>query len=169
VRENSLLSVIFLTDAEDHSSASVDYVAELDRMKPVLPWGDRSWLAHFMGVMPTDPSCKTSEWGFSSPGLKYLNLVTASEGASESICGADFSRALTNVRSRVLEMVTEFPLDRPPVIDSIVVMVDGVEVPRYSVNGWSYRAAVNAIRFHGTAIPKAGARIKVTFDPEGLK
>lgn len=98
-----------------------------------------------------------------------MDLSTASGGAKESICDADFKRALTNVRSRVLEVLTEFPLDRDPVVSTIRVYVDGVEVSKSEVNGWSYRESANSIRFHGSAIPKAGSRIKVDFDPEGLK
>lgn len=169
LRPNSLLNVIFLTNEEDQSSSSVNYVEALDAIKPVLPLGDRSWISHFMGVMSSDSACQTAEWGFSSPGLRYMDLATASGGAKESICDADFKRALTNVRSRVLEVLTEFPLDRDPIVSTIRVFVDGVEIPNSTVNGWSYRESANSIRFHGTAIPKAGSRIKVDFDPEGLK
>lgn len=169
LRENSLLNIIFVTDEEDESDNSVNYVAALDQLKPLLPLGDRSWVAHFIGVTPNDPSCRTAEWGFSSPGVRYINLATASGGAFESICDADFRRALTNVRSRVLELLTEFPLDRKPNPDTIKVVVDGLEIPRSEINGWSYRVSANVIRFHGSAIPKTGSRISVTFDPEGLK
>lgn len=169
LRPNSLLNVIFLSDEEDESDNSINYVGFLDTLKPVLPLGDRSWVAHFMGVVPNDPSCQTADWGFSSPGTRYMALSTASNGATESICDADFRRALTNVKSRVLEMLTEFPLDQKPVQSTIKVVVDGILIPKDDINGWSYRASANSIRFHGTAIPKAGARINVTFDPEGLK
>lgn len=169
LRPNSLLNVIFLTNEEDQSNSSIDYVAALDQIKPILPLGDRSWISHFMGVMSSDSACQTAEWGFSSPGLRYMDLSTASGGAKESICDADFKRALTNVRSRVLEVLTEFALDRDPVVSSIRVYVDGVEIPKSETNGWSYRQSANSIRFHGSAIPKAGSRIKVDFDPEGLK
>lgn len=169
LRTNSLLNVIFVSDEEDESDNSVDYVASLDTIKPILPLGDRSWVAHFVGVVPNDATCQTAEWGFSSPGTRYIGLANASGGATESICDADFRRALTNVRSRVLEMLTEFPLDRKPVVASIKVVVDGIVIPNSETNGWTYRAAANSIRFHGTSIPKAGARISVTFDPDGLK
>ncbi len=169
LRQDALLNVIFLTNEEDQSSNAIDYVAALDFLKPLLPYGDRSWLAHFMGVTSTDSACKTAEWGFASPGLRYMDLATANAGSKESICDADFKRALTNVRSRVLEVLTDFPLDRDPKVETIRVFVDGVEVPKSETNGWSYREAANAIRFHGTAIPKAGARIKVDFDPAGFK
>lgn len=169
LRENSLLNIIFLTDEEDESDNTVNYVGALDALKPPLPLGDRSWVAHFIGVTSNDPSCQTTDWNYSSPGTRYMSLATSSGGANESICDANFSRALTNVKSRVLEMLTEFPLDRAPVASTIKVFVDGVEIAKSDANGWSYRASAQAIRFHGTAIPKAGARIKVTFDPEGLK
>lgn len=169
LRPNSLLNVIFLTNEEDQSDNAVNYVEALDFIKPLLPFGDRSWLAHFMGVIPDDSACKTAEWGFASPGLRYMDLATSSAGSKESICDADFKRALTNVRSRVLEVLTDFPLDREPKIETIRVFVDGVEIPKSETNGWSYRLAANAIRFHGAAIPKAGSRIKVDFDPAGLK
>lgn len=169
LRQNSLLNVIFVSDEEDESDNSIDYVAALDAIKPVLPLGDRSWIAHFVGVVPYDPTCKTAEWGFSSPGTRYISLAEASGGVSESICDANFLRALTNVRSRIFERLTEFALDRLPVVSSIKVVVNGVVVPNSETNGWSYRASANSIRFHGTAIPAAGARIAVTFDPDGLK
>ncbi len=169
LRKDSLLNVIFLTDEEDKSDTSINYVAALDAIKPVLPLGDRSWVAHLIGVTLADPSCKTAQWGFSSPGIQYTDLANASGGTSESICDADFRRALTNVRSRVLEMLTEWALDRKPIIETIKVIVNGVVVPKDPVNGWSYRASANSVRFHGSAIPVAGARIQVTFDPEGLK
>lgn len=169
LRENSLLNVIFLSNEEDQSATTIDYIGALDALKPKLPYGDRGWQAHFMGVMPNDPSCQTAEWGFSSPGTRYIDLATASGGTSESICDANFLRALSNVRARVLEVVTEYQLDRKPVEKSIKVLVNGVEVPKDEANGWTYRASANSIRFHGSSIPRAGARIKVTFDPEGLK
>lgn len=169
LRDQSLLSVIFLTDEEDKSDNSINYSSLLDALKPVLPLGDRSWVAHLIGVTAADPSCKTAAWNLFSPGIRYSELADASGGISESICDADFKRALTNVRSRVLEMLTEWKLDRKPVESTIKVVVDGVTVPKNSTDGWSYRVSTNSIRFHGTAIPSAGARIQVTFDPEELK
>ncbi|HRK06971.1 MAG TPA: hypothetical protein PLZ57_04315 [Pseudobdellovibrionaceae bacterium] len=168
LRANALLNVIYLSDEEDQSP-SIDYATWLDSIKPPLPLGGRNWLAHFMGVMPSDPNCFTSEWGFSSVGYGYLNLVDASGGSKESICDGNLQRALTNVRARILEVITEFALDRKPNIASIKVYVDGQLVAQDATNGWTYRESTNSIRFHGSAIPGVGARIHVQFDPEGLK
>lgn len=168
LRPESLLVVIFLTDEEDQS-AVYDYAGFLDDLRPPLPLGDRSWVAHFMGVTPNDPNCKTSEWGYSSPGSRYIELANISGGAVETICDADLRRSLTNVKARILEVVTEYPLEREPIENSIQVYVNGIAVPRDATNGWTYQVRSRSIRFHGTAIPKAGASIHVTFDPAGMK
>ena len=168
LRDNSLLVVIFLTNEED-KSATADYVAWLDQLRPPLPLGDRSWLAHFMGVTPDDPNCKTSAWGFSSPGTRYIELAKQSTGVVESICDADLRRALTNAKARVLEVATEYVLGRAPRVDTIRVVVDGVVVPQSETDGWSYYAPNLSIRFRGNSVPKAGASIRVDFDPAAPK
>lgn len=168
LRPNALLVVIFLTNEEDES-AETDYAGFLDQIRPPLASGERSWIAHFMGVTPDDPSCKTSKFDYSSVGYKYIDLVNQSSGAVESICDANFARALTNVKARVLEIATEFKLDRKPIISSIRVVVNGQAVPESADNGWTYFEANNSIRFHGTAVPKPGSGIKIDFDPDGLK
>jgi hypothetical protein len=168
LRPNALLVLIFLSDEND-KSAVFDDVALLDQLRPALPLGDRSWVAHFLGVVPNEPSCKTTEWGYSYPGYRYINLAKASGGVSEAICDADFRRALTNVKSRLLELITEFPLNRKPLIETIKVYVNGVLIPKSNTDGWSYDAVKNSIRFHGSAVPGPDTSIHVTFDPEGLR
>ncbi len=168
MRKNSLLVVIFLSDEND-KSAVFDDVAFLDSIHPPLPFGDKSWVVQFMGVTPDDPSCKTSEWGYSEPGVRYINMAQASGGAAESICDADFGRALTNVNARLKELLVEFPLDRLPNVDTIQVFVNGKKVPKSDTNGWSYVEAKNSIRFHGEAVPGPDASINVDFTPQGAK
>ena len=168
LRPNALLVVIFLSD-EDDSSAAVDYKTYLDQVRPPLASGERSWISNFMGIVPNDPECKTSTWNFTDPGLKYIQLATDSGGTSESICSGDLRQALTNVRARILEVVTEYHLDRDPMVSSITVVVNGQSVATDATNGWTYDAAKNAVVFHGTAIPVAGSTINVNFSPAGEK
>lgn len=169
LRDQALFNVVFLSDEEDQSDSSVNYIDALDFIKPLLPYGDRSWITHLIGIMPSDPSCQTADWQYSSPGLRYMELATQSFGTVSSICDADFKKALTNVRSRILEVTTDFPLARRPLVETIRVFINGIEIPKSETNGWTYRETVNMIRFHGTAIPKDGSRIRVDFDPAELK
>lgn len=168
LRQNALLVAIFVSDGDDHS-ATFDYTGFLDKLRPPLAYGDRSWVAQFMGVMPNDPACKTAKWNYAEPGLKFIQLAAYSGGAAESICDGDMRRALTNVKSRVLEMITAYPLPVSVVPSSIKVAVNGQTVPNDPANGWTYDATSNTVRFHGSAIPKADANISVVFDRDGLK
>ncbi len=47
---------------------------------------------------------------------------------------------------------------------SLSVKVDGVEVTRDKVNGWTYYPQTNSISFRGTAIPAAGAEIVIAYN-----
>lgn len=168
LRKNSLLVVIFLSD-EDDSSAKADYASYLDGLRPPLASGERSWVSNFMGILPNDPQCKTSNWNFTDPGTQYIALATLSGGTSESICSGDLREAISNVRARILEVVTEYHLDRQPNISTIQVTVNGALVASDPLNGWTYDATKLAVVFHGTAIPAPDASINVTFTPLGEK
>lgn len=167
LRKDSLLVVIFLTD-EDDQSALIDYGAWLDKIKPPLPYGDRSWLAHFIGVLPNDKCSTTPGWNYKEPGLRFIDLVTRSGGIQDTICNPDFRQTMTNVRARMLELLTEYKLDRKPQPDTITVLINGQLVPKDPVNGWQYNAERNSIRFYGTAVPPVGATISIDFAPGNL-
>lgn len=174
LRQNALLVVIFLSNEDDQSSGSAsDYASWLDSVRPPLEVsGERSWLTHFMGVTSGDASCKTSQWdqaGYSEVGSKYIALANESGGAVEPICDADFRRALTNVKARILEIMTEYKLDRVPNLSTLTIYVNGVKIAQNADNGWTYHSDTNSVRFHGTAVPNAEATIRIDYDPAGMK
>ena len=166
LRPNALLVVAFLSDEEDQSVAA-DYAGFLNLTRPPLSNGQRGWIADFIGVLPTDPLCKTSQWGDFNPGLKYLSLVQLSGGISESVCQPNLSRLSSDVQSRILEVVTAYKLSTSAQVASIRVLVDGAPVARDAANGWTYDDSTASIVFHGGAIPAPNASIKVDYDPQG--
>jgi hypothetical protein len=172
LRKDAMLVVVFLSN-EDDQSASADYGAFLDGIRPPITLtGERSWLAQFMGVTDTDSSCKTSAWsqaGYSEVGAKYIALANESGGTSEAICDADLKRALTNVKARILEVITEFHLDRVPNLTTLGVYVNGTLVPQDATNGWTYYSSANSVRFHGSSVPPVDASIRIDYDPTGIK
>lgn len=171
LRPNAMLVVVFLSN-EDDQSASADYAGFLDTIRPPLAnSGERSWLAQFMGVTSTDSSCQTSAWsqaGYSEVGTKYIALANESGGATEAICDADLRRALTNVKARILEVMTEFHLGAVPNLSTLAVYVNGVMISQNATNGWTYSSSTNSIRFHGTAVPAADARIRIDYNRTGI-
>lgn len=169
LRQNALLSVIFLSNEEDHSS-SRDYETFLNGLKPALPSGARSWIANFIGVLPGDTSCQTSDWGYFSPGSKYKALADASGGRSENICTGSLSSAVSNIRKRIMEIITEYSLgDRTANESTIKVYLNGELVPKDDVNGWTFVESRNTIIFHGSYLPLVGSLIRVDFKPKEIQ
>lgn len=162
LRDNALLVMIFLSNRDDRSTP-IDYKAFFDQVRPALPYGDRSWVAQFMGVLPDDPNCKTAAWGYSEPGMAFIDLAKSSGGSYESICDGDMRRALTNVKARVLEKITAYPLQKKPALESIKVSINGRSIPNDALNGWTYHPENNTIRFHGASIPNVGDTVLVDF------
>lgn len=171
LRPNALLTMIFLSNRDDRSAPddSPDrYKGFFDQIRPPRPYRDRSWVAEFLGVLPDDPSCKTAAWGYAEPGLAFIDMANASGGAVESICSGDLTGAMINVRQRVLEKVTVYPLSQKPNVDTIKVTVNGQVVDKDAANGWTYDATTNTIRFHGLGVPVTNGSVHVDFQPSGL-
>lgn len=168
-RNDALLVVVALSDEDDfsksNSSAGISYYTNfLDSLK--TPWvdGSRSWMFSFIGVLSLTSQCKTFN-DFASAGLSYIGLADVSGGVKESICSTNLASSVSNIRARIFQILTDFKLSKLPVVESIVVTINGQAVPRSSENGWQYLEASNSIRFYGSAVPAADAAIKVDFKP----
>lgn len=166
-RNDALLVVIALSDEDDHSksnsAAAVTYYKNLlDSIK--TPWvdGTRSWVFNFIGVLSLTSGCKTFN-DYAEAGASYIGLADESGGVKESICSTNLSSAVSNIRSRIYQILTDFKLSTVPDISTIVVKINGAVIPRSSVNGWDYISSINAVRFYGTAVPAADASISVDF------
>ncbi|KHD89540.1 MAG: hypothetical protein OM95_02875 [Bdellovibrio sp. ArHS] len=167
-REDALLVVIALSNENDKSPVSnpvAYYVNFLDSLK--RPWvdGSRSWVFNFIGVLPTSTNCSTFN-DYSESGLTFIDIAKNSGGVTESICSSSLTTAVTNIRSRIYQILTDFKLSKKPLVETITVKINGVSIPRSNVNGWDYIESLNAIRFYGSAVPAADASIKVDFKPK---
>lgn len=167
LRNDALLVVIALSDEDDKSAVSNPvnyYTGFLDALK--APWidGSRSWMFNFIGVLANSSACSTFS-NYAEPGLIYMDLVKKTRGTMESICNNNLSSAVSNIRARIYQILTDFKLSGKPLVETIVVKINGADVPRNSSNGWDYIAETNSIRFYGSAVPAADASIKVDFKP----
>ncbi len=170
MREGALLVVVILSNEND-KSVTDDYIGFLNNLKPPSEnTGERSWIAHFIGVQPNDKSCLTSTWNYFNPGLRYKELSDISGGRNESICTVDLSVAVENIKARIIEIVTEYSLGpRKAREASIRVYVNGTLLENDETNGWTYNPSRNSITFHGIGVPAPGSLIHVDYDPEGTK
>lgn len=167
IRPGALLVMVYLSDEDDHSViTTTDFEARMDQLKPPYASGQKAWVSHYIGSLTTNSSC--TAFG-SSAGSKYMALADYTGGVKEDICTPDFSQALNNIKRQVLELVTQYHLDRDPVLDSIRVYIDGLLVPNNAINGWTYIAQGRTIQFHGTAIPKADQGVHIDFQPASIR
>ncbi len=107
-------------------------------------------------------------------GRRYKELVDLTNGVKGSLCD-DFGPTLANISAKILELSTQFYLNRIPNVSSIAVTIDGQIVPTLTEaspipwDGFMYHSELNSITFHGNFVPGPGAAIGVRFDPLTLK
>lgn len=102
-------------------------------------------------------------------GTRYLELAGLTDGITGSVCDPSFAQSLDFIQQKIVELTTQFLLERQPIVSTISVSIDGVPLANDAVNGWTYHADINGIKFHGTGVPPAGANIGVAYDPTELK
>ncbi|MBL7542292.1 MAG: hypothetical protein JNL11_00680 [Bdellovibrionaceae bacterium] len=170
LRDDSFLNIIVLSNEDDSSPGAWQYYADyLDKLRPNHADGTKAWSLNFFGVLSMQDTCDSSSWGLKFPGYKFMDLVSYSGGVQGSLCGLDLYKSVSSIKSRIIQILTDYKLDRKPQESSIRVYVDGIEIPKDSINGWAYIAAGNLIRFNGTSVPKAEAGIRVDFLPHATE
>lgn len=191
-REGAFLAVIILSDEDDFShdgSASIagqysnaalhsvdKYVSFLDQLTGATE-ETRSMKYNVNSITIRDQACLdalNAQIGGRRMGIRYQELSNKTNGVIGSLCD-DFAPTLANISSKIVELITQFPLDRTPNPDSIVIHVDGVQVPVLTAsspqpwNGYRYHADSNSISFHGSYVPGPGAQISIKYDPTSIK
>jgi len=167
LRDDALLAVIELSDEDDKSAKTASYFANLlDALKPAAVDGRKSWIFNFIGVLENTSACRTFN-DYSEVGALQMQLAELSGGNKESLCSNSLSSALSNIKSRIVQILTDFYLKSRPVKQTLKVAVNGRLVPESATNGWTYIEDGNKyiIRFTGDAVPAADADIRVDFTP----
>jgi hypothetical protein len=176
IRSDALLAIIILGDENDNSTefgngASNDFINYMNRIKPDFKEGGRAWIANYIGTINTT-NCDNLG-GYVSVGTNYMKLVDASNGIKESICAADLSVAVSNIKARIVDMVTAFRLKDVPNKSTIKVFVGGNQIAEDAANGWTLEQEttpakiVYMIKFHGLAIPAADQSIRIDYTAAG--
>lgn len=98
-------------------------------------------------------------------GTRYMQMADLTGGEKVSLCDPNFANALKLISDKILEVASEYTLEREPVLGTIAVSNNGVTVPESSTNGWSYDSATKKVSFHGTALPSSGDNVVISFDP----
>ncbi|HJN74102.1 MAG TPA: hypothetical protein QGF58_09245 [Myxococcota bacterium] len=155
VREVSYLAVVVVTDEDDHSEGPVtDYLDDLESL------GHDFGLYVVAGGLPEGCSSALAN---AVAAERLLETVERSEGQFRSICAADFEPVMRGIGLGAAGMSDTFPLQAIPAPESLQVRVEGLSVEMDEDDGWTYEAALNAIVFHGGAVPQPGTYIFVKY------
>lgn len=176
LRSDALFSVIFISDEIDQSTEfgnpnNDDFVSYLNSRKPLFSDGTRGWIANYIGIL-TNQSCDALG-GHVSIGTQFLKLVDASKGVKSSICAADLSSAVSNIKARIISQLTSYRFKDVPNKATIQVTVGGRATFEDAANGWTLETEVNGattiylLKFHGVAIPAADEQVIVNYKPNG--
>lgn len=168
-RADALLAVVFVTDEKDWSNGTwEDYATHLDSFKANLENGNKGWVANFIGVTDSSSSCTTTP-GVPVRGDGFIEIANYSNGSVNSICHDSLTSAVENINRTIVNIITEWKLAQEPLIETIVVKMNGQIIPQNDENGWSYNAEKNTVVFHGTAIPASDTKVEVNFKPKKLE
>jgi hypothetical protein len=169
LRPNAVLSVIVLSDEDDHSAITQpDFRNWLNGMKSSPDDTSLSAIVgdHTGGGLFNMGGCLSG--GFpprqAEAGDIYIDMAADTGGMWGSICDLDFDGVLRYLSYNAAGLITDFVLaETPSNIADIVVTVEGNAVPYNGVTGWTWKTDTNAIHFNGDSIPAPGDTIIVQY------
>jgi hypothetical protein len=169
VRPNSTLAVIFVTDAQEQGSQSVqDLVADMAQIKST-----RETVSY--GIFWTrDLGCARNpgeeEWELQ--GSRYGDFIQATSGKAYALCSSDFGANLADLGKDLVSRITspKLFLDSRPRVSTLRVVYQGNEV-KAGVPGsgghWYYDQGLNAIVFHDLSFaPGDDEEVQVIYDED---
>lgn len=164
-RDEALLVIVFITDDEDTSNGlPSDYITFLNEFKGENKENEQKWIANYIGVTSlNDPRC-TTYGNYSSIGHRYIELAEASGGIVDTICYTDFSTYMNQITVRLKSVLNEFTLKERPILDSITVNINGVNIRKDNMNGWIYNEKENSILLVGKSRPKPDDKIFISYE-----
>lgn len=163
LRPRAARSYLVLSDVESLPTQDMAsrFFNEFAGLSPDYPW-----VLSAIGSPSANP-CAHAE----TPQHPYTEaLVAMSGGVMGRVCDPDYAQLLGGAAEVSSRLLSEFSLaqtlpdgNRVDAL-SIRVLVNGVEVPRSDQNGFLWIPEQRAIRFAGTSVPPAGARVEVSYD-----
>lgn len=151
IRDVSYLAIVVVSDEDDHSDGPVtNFLSAFEA------------LGHDYGVYAVAgglPEGCSSALANAEAAERLLEAVERTEGEFRSICAADFEPVMRGIGLGSAGMSDTFSLSAIPVLDTMTVRVETEEIFEDPDAGWTYEAALNAIRFHGESVPAPGSYV----------
>ena len=159
IRSDSILSIIVVTDEDDHSSNNETYfTAYFESLKP----SSSELFVHAVAGPPSTSGCHSTSGGADSAD-KIDAVVTNTSGIFVSICDSDWGVTLSTLASASTTSQLRFTLSEMPIEETIIVRIDGV----LTTTGWTYDSGTNQLVFTASSAPFAGQEIQVEYGKYG--
>lgn len=172
LREDALLSVVFVSDEDDQSAGTAPGYAEF-LLGVKGDWGPDRFVASAI-VGDRTIGCANAE-----AGDRYLEVVDRTAGVAASFCAADWGPALEEIGARSAAdagLQRRFCLVNPPadldgdgVIEAdleVAVERDGVPLPAIDPSGvarWRYDGVGDCVEFAAAWTPEPGAEVVILY------
>ena len=168
IREDAYLSVIFISDEQDTSPLGVNsYINNLRAVKDVTA---RNVFNASALVVQDLATCSTDQINSGATvGSRYIDVAQQADGIIGDICGDDFQSIVTDLSLNSSRLNDIFFLTQPPSLPSLVIGVDGEEIPCDGSGAyiWSYDLLEGdrpVIIFDRTTLPPPSAKITAQYN-----
>jgi hypothetical protein len=167
-REDALLSVIVISDEDDHGDDGNQWTGMCDgiAVSEYIPWleqikgfGDADQVI-FTGIVGDRPDGCSVDDNSAQYGAAYWEVIDALGGNFFSICSPDWGDFLVELGLEAAGLKQAFHLRRVPDVDTILVRLDGEEA---DPSTWEYDPIRNAVTFPTAHIPLPLVTIEVTY------
>ena len=168
LRGSAMLSMIFVSDEEDSSPMAVsDYINTFRNVKGLE---DRTAFNASALVVNNTADCSQQQiQSGATPGTRYIDVATETDGLLANICADDFADILTELSLRASRLRDTFYLTRLPDPASLFLTIDGEEVPCED-GEWTYQTEgegndmVGKIVFERSYLPPPNSLVTITYD-----
>ena len=150
MRHDAALLVVLVSDEEDQSNFHFPVVDDF-----VWWYGSLRSSVFLASIIHLDPSMSLCNSSTHNAGYRYEDATTQFSGTVVDICATDWAPGVADASNQV-EPFEEWELTWIPLVDSIVVFIDGVPDPE-----WTYDAATNSVLF--TVIPPGGSLVEIGY------
>ncbi len=166
-RDEASVSLVFISDEQDSSPGSVaDYINDFFELR-----GHRQRNAINASALTVQEfaDCTPEQFIQSSPGTRYIEAARLTGGITANLCVDAFDQIVLDLALTTSTMLDTFYLSGRPSLNTMRVIVEGVEVP-CSDGSWSYdlvdREGVStpAILFASDSIPPPSIDILVEYE-----
>lgn len=164
IRPGAVLSIVIVSDAQDHSPASIDHYVSFFRS--IKGARNANLLSLSAVVAPYPPGACEGPSGSAYSSGRYEAAARRTGGALVSICTSDWARDLEALGQTAFGFRTKFFLNSPADEDTLRVYIDGLEVPRSGAGGtanWRYDVASSSLSFAPYATPEPFSEIRVEY------